>query len=35
MAENETAHLLVIADTGLPIGVVSTLDVARVFAAES
>jgi CBS domain-containing protein len=34
MAENETAHLLVIADTGLPIGIVSTLDLARAFAAE-
>ena len=34
MAENQTSHLLVISDTGLPVGVVSTLDVARALAAE-
>jgi len=32
MAENQTSHLLVVADTGLPVGVVSTLDVARALA---
>ena len=32
LAENETSHLLVVDDTGLPIGVLSTLDVARAFA---
>ena len=35
LAENGTSHLLVIADTGLPIGVLSTLDIARAFAAEA
>ena len=34
MAENETTHLLVISDTGLPVGVISSLDVARALAAE-
>jgi CBS domain-containing protein len=34
LAENETSHLLVISSTGLPIGVLSTLDIARAFAAE-
>ena len=34
LAENETSHLLVINDAGLPIGVLSTLDIARAFAAE-
>jgi CBS domain-containing protein len=34
MAENETTHLLVISDAGLPVGVISTLDVARALAAE-
>jgi CBS domain-containing protein len=34
LAENETSHLLVISGTGLPIGVLSTLDIARAFAAE-
>jgi CBS domain-containing protein len=34
MAENETTHLLVTSDQGLPVGVISTLDVARAFAAE-
>jgi CBS-domain-containing membrane protein len=34
LAENETSHLLVISDSGLPIGVLSTLDIARAFAAE-
>ena len=34
LAENETTHLLVISDAGLPIGILSTLDVARAFAAE-
>ena len=34
MAENETSHLLVVSDRGLPIGVLSTLDVARALAAE-
>ena len=32
LAENETSHLLVVDDAGLPIGVLSTLDVARAFA---
>lgn len=35
MMENQTAHLLVISDTGLPVGVISTLDVARAFAVEA
>jgi len=34
LAENETSHLLVISESGLPIGVLSTLDIARAFAAE-
>jgi len=34
LAENETTHLLVISDVGLPVGVISTLDIARAFAAE-
>jgi CBS domain-containing protein len=34
MAENQTSHLLVISDKGLPVGVISTLDVARALAAE-
>ena len=34
LAEHETNHLLVISETGLPIGVLSTLDIARAFAAE-
>ena len=34
LTENEATHLLVLADTGLPIGVLSTLDLARAFAAE-
>ena len=34
LADNETSHLLVISDSGLPIGVLSTLDIARAFAAE-
>ncbi|HEX7525008.1 MAG TPA: CBS domain-containing protein [Gaiellaceae bacterium] len=34
LAENETSHLLVVSDSGLPIGVLSTLDIARAFAAE-
>ena len=34
MAENETTHLLVISDTGLPVGILSTLDVARALAVE-
>jgi CBS domain-containing protein len=35
MREHATAHLLVVAkETRLPIGVLSTLDVARAFAAE-
>jgi CBS domain-containing protein len=34
LAENETTHLLVISDGGLPIGIVSTLDIARAFAVE-
>ncbi|HET7449265.1 MAG TPA: CBS domain-containing protein [Gaiellaceae bacterium] len=32
LTENETTHLLVVDRMGLPIGVLSTLDVARVFA---
>jgi len=36
MRENSTAHLLVVApDTHLPIGVLSTLDIAGALAAES
>ena len=35
LAEHETSHLLVINDAGLPIGVLSTLDVARAFAVEA
>jgi CBS domain-containing protein len=34
LAENETTHLLVISDAGLPIGILSTLDIARAFAVE-
>jgi CBS domain-containing protein len=35
MAEHSTSHLLVVAtDTALPIGVLSTLDIARALAAE-
>jgi predicted transcriptional regulator len=34
MAENESAHLLVVSDTGLPVGVISSLDLARALAAE-
>ena len=34
MREHATAHLLVASEHGVPIGVVSTLDVARAFAAE-
>jgi CBS domain-containing protein len=34
MNENETTHLLVVSDKGLPVGVISSLDVARAFAAE-
>jgi CBS domain-containing protein len=34
LAEHETTHLLVISEVGLPIGIISTLDVARAFAAE-
>jgi CBS domain-containing protein len=34
MAENQTTHLLVVADGGLPVGAISTLDVARALAAE-
>ena len=32
LAENETAHLIVRSPAGLPVGVLSTLDVARAFA---
>jgi CBS domain-containing protein len=37
MREHSTSHLIVVADEAspLPIGVLSTLDIARVFAAES
>lgn len=35
LAENEATHLLVIADNGLPVGVLSTLDVARAYGAEA
>jgi CBS domain-containing protein len=31
-AEHETTHLIVLSGVGLPIGVISTLDVARAFA---
>ena len=34
MAENETTHLLVVSTCGLPVGVISSLDVARAVAAE-
>jgi predicted transcriptional regulator len=34
MTENQTSHLLVISDKGLPVGVISSLDVARALAAE-
>jgi CBS domain-containing protein len=34
LREHQTAHLLVVAENGMPIGVVSTLDIARAFAAE-
>ncbi|HZQ16380.1 MAG TPA: CBS domain-containing protein [Gaiellaceae bacterium] len=34
MEENQTQHLLVTSERGLPVGVISTLDVARAFAAE-
>jgi len=34
MAENEKTHLIVVSDQGLPVGVISTLDVARAAAAE-
>lgn len=34
LAENETTHLLVISGDGLPIGIISTLDIAQAFAAE-
>ena len=34
LAENETSHLLVISDQGLPVGILSTLDIARAFGAE-
>ena len=34
MAENETTHLVVVSDQGLPVGVLSSLDVARALAAE-
>jgi CBS domain-containing protein len=34
MAENETTHLLVASEKGLPVGVISSLDVARALAAE-
>jgi CBS domain-containing protein len=32
MEENQSHHLLVTSDSGLPVGVISTLDVTRVFA---
>ena len=35
MAENQSTHLLVVSDSGEPVGVLSTLDVARALAAES
>jgi len=34
LAENETTHLVVISDKGLPVGVLSTLDIARAYGAE-
>jgi CBS domain-containing protein len=34
MTENRTSHLLVVSEVGLPIGVISSLDVARALAAE-
>ena len=35
LEEHDTHHLLVVSDKGLPVGVLSTLDIARAFAAES
>ena len=34
MVENATTHLLVISDKGLPVGVISSLDIARALASE-
>ena len=34
MAENQTTHLLVISGSGLPVGILSTLDLARALTAE-
>lgn len=34
MEENQSHHLLVTSDGGLPVGVISTLDVVRAFAGE-
>jgi CBS domain-containing protein len=34
LEENQTQHLLVVSDKGLPVGVLSTLDIARAYAAE-
>ena len=34
MEENQTQHLLVTSERGLPVGILSTLDIARAFAAE-
>ena len=33
MADHEAAHIVVVGRTGLPLGVVSTLDVLRIVAA--
>jgi CBS domain-containing protein len=34
MGEHRTSHLLVVADKGFPVGVISSLDVARALGAE-
>jgi CBS domain-containing protein len=34
MEENQSHHLLVTSDAGLPVGVISTLDVVRAFAGQ-
>lgn len=34
MTQHETSHLLVVSTEGLPVGVISSLDVARALAAE-
>jgi len=34
MEENQSHHLLVTSDAGLPVGIISTLDVVRAFAGD-